>query len=79
MKIDRLLGETIYLLNHGRTSAQILAKYFEVSVRTIVRDMDTLSMAGIPIIANCGADGGYDVMELLKCSGRWRGRRIIII
>lgn len=42
MKIDRLLGETIYLLNHGRTSAQILAKYFEVSVRTIVRDMGIL-------------------------------------
>lgn len=74
MKIDRLLGETIYLLNHGRTSAQILAKYFEVSVRTIVRDMDTLSMAGIPIIANCGADGGYDVMDTFKMQRQVAGQ-----
>ena len=43
MKRERLYGITIYLLNHGRTSAKTLAEYFEVSVRTIQRDMDALS------------------------------------
>lgn len=37
MKIERLYAITVYLLNHGRTSANELAKYFEVSVRTIRR------------------------------------------
>ncbi len=39
MKIDRLMGIVIYLLNHGRTSAQSLSEEFEVSPRTIVRDL----------------------------------------
>ena len=49
MKRDRLYGITIYLLNHGRTSAKTLAEYFEVSVRTIQRDMDALSLSLIHI------------------------------
>lgn len=52
MKIDRLLGITIYLLNHNRTTAQRLADRFEVSVRTIIRDIDTLCMAGIPVVSS---------------------------
>ena len=47
MKIDRLLGIVVYLLNHGRTSAQKLAEEFEVSSRTIVRDLESLDQAGI--------------------------------
>ena len=66
MKIDRLLKETIYLLNHGRTSAQFFSQYFEVSIRTIVRDIDTLCMAGIPVVSVCGADGGYEIMSTFK-------------
>lgn len=46
MKLDRLLGITIYLLNHEKTSASTLAKRFEVSVRTIQRDIEALCMAG---------------------------------
>ena len=42
MKLDRLLGITIYLLNHEKTSASTLAKRFEVSVRTIQRDIEAL-------------------------------------
>lgn len=61
MKIDRLFGLTIYLLNHGRTSAERLAGHFEVSKRTIVRDMETLCMAGIPISSTFGAEGGYEI------------------
>ncbi len=42
MKIDRLIGIVVYLLNHGRTSAQKLAEEFEVSSRTIMRDLESL-------------------------------------
>lgn len=63
MKIDRLMGIVIYLLNHGRTSAQKLAEKFEVSSRTIVRDLESLDQAGIPIQSFCGVDGGYQIMD----------------
>lgn len=70
MKIDRLLGITIYLLNHGRCSAGKLAQQFEVSTRTIIRDMDTLCLAGIPVASICGADGGYEIMDTFDLAGR---------
>lgn len=63
MKIDRLMGIVVYLLNHGHTSAQKLAEEFEVSSRTIVRDLETLDQAGIPIQSFYGVDGGYQLME----------------
>ena len=63
MKIDRLMGIVVYLLNHGRTSAHKLAKEFEVSSRTIVRDLEALDRAGSPIQSIYGVDGGYQLME----------------
>lgn len=63
MKIDRLLAITIYLLNHGKTSAQKLAEVFEVSTRTIMRDMDSLDQAGIPIQSSFGSDGGFQIID----------------
>lgn len=66
MKMDRLLGITIYLLNHGKTSARTFADKYEVSLRTIQRDMDTLCQAGIPISATFGTDGGYDIYPDFK-------------
>lgn len=63
MKIERLYAITIYLLNHGRTSASELAKYFEVSLRTIQRDIDSLCLAGIPVISIAGAAGGYEISD----------------
>ena len=63
MKTDRLFAITIYLLNHGKTSAKELAEKFEVSVRTIQRDMDSICMANIPIIAETGVNGGYYLAE----------------
>lgn len=46
MKTDRLYAITVYLLNHGRTSARKLSERFEVSIRTIQRDIDALCCAG---------------------------------
>ena len=66
MKIERLYAITVYLLNHGRTSASELAKYFEVSLRTIQRDIDSLCLAGIPIISAAGAAGGYEISDRFK-------------
>lgn len=74
MKIDRLLGETIYLLNHGRMSATVLAERFEVSKRTIFRDMDTLCIAGIPVRSNYGGDGGYEIMDTFRLQQQVAGQ-----
>ncbi|SFG83786.1 helix-turn-helix transcriptional regulator [Sporolactobacillus nakayamae] len=61
MKTDRLLGIVIYLMNHQQTTAHELAKKFEVSIRTIKRDMETINLAGIPIRSVLGAHGGYSI------------------
>lgn len=66
MKLERLYAITVYLLNHGRTSANELARHFEVSLRTIQRDMDSLCLAGIPVISIAGAAGGYEISEKYK-------------
>lgn len=63
MKIDRLLAMTVLLLNRGRISAKELADRFEVSTKTIYRDMDTLSQSGIPVLAHQGTTGGFEIME----------------
>ena len=70
MKTDRLLSIVIYLLNHDTVSAAKLAQRFEVSKRTILRDIEQLSLAGIPIKSIPGANGGYSIMEGYKLDGR---------
>ncbi|WP_419875331.1 helix-turn-helix transcriptional regulator [Candidatus Pristimantibacillus sp. PTI5] len=62
MKLDRLLSITMTLLNQPRVSATELAERFEVSLRTIYRDMDSINQAGIPIVSFPGSDGGYEIM-----------------
>lgn len=66
MKIERLLSIIIYLLNHQRVSAKTLADHYHVSKRTIQRDIDTLTLAGIPIVSFSGFDGGYELMDDYK-------------
>lgn len=66
MKIDRLLSEIIFLLNHDLVSAASLARRFGVSLRTIQRDMETIELAGIPIFAEQGPRGGYGILESYK-------------
>ncbi|MFB4327044.1 YafY family protein [Priestia sp. BR_2] len=71
MKIDRLLAITVLLLNRGRLSAKELADRFEVSSKTIYRDMDTLCKAGIPIVAHQGITGGFEIMEHYMIDKYW--------
>ncbi|MGN7359034.1 helix-turn-helix transcriptional regulator [Paenibacillus sp. SAF-054] len=63
MKLDRLLAITMMLLNQQRVSATELAARFEVSLRTIYRDMEAINQAGIPIVSFAGSDGGYEIMS----------------
>ena len=58
MKIDRLMGIITTLLNKEKVTAPFLAGKFEVSVRTINRDILDLCKAGIPIVTTRGAGGG---------------------
>lgn len=66
MKIERLIAITMMLLSQRRVSATMLAEKFEVSLRTIYRDMETINGAGIPIVSYTGADGGYEIMEQFR-------------
>jgi len=66
MKIARLFAQLIYLMNRDIVSARTLAEQFEVSVRTIQRDMDTLALAGMPVTAVRGPRGGYCIMKEYK-------------
>ncbi len=66
MKIDRLLGITIFLLNRGKVNARILSEKFEVSQRTIQRDIEDLNLSGIPIVSTYGANGGYEILDTFK-------------
>lgn len=53
----------MHLLSRKRMSGQELANLFEVSLRTIYRDLEAINSAGIPIVSYSGANGGYEIME----------------
>jgi predicted DNA-binding transcriptional regulator YafY len=63
MKLDRLLAITMLLLNRKRVSAKELAERFEVSLRTVYRDVEAINQSGIPIISYTGSSGGYEIMD----------------
>lgn len=63
MRASRLLSIQLLLQLRGRLSAEALAETFEVSVRTIHRDIDQLSAAGVPVYAERGRNGGFQLME----------------
>ena len=66
MKIDRILGIIIYLFNHDKVSAKTLAEKYDVSVRTIQRDMVNIASCGIPIYSDNGKNGGYSILSTYK-------------
>ena len=63
MKIDRLIGILSILLQQEKVTAPYLAEKFEVSKRTISRDIDAICRAGIPIVTTQGYNGGISIME----------------
>jgi predicted DNA-binding transcriptional regulator YafY len=58
MKIDRLVSIILLLLEKERVGAQELANMFEVSPRTIYRDIDAINLAGVPVRSISGVNGG---------------------
>lgn len=66
MKIDRLVSIIMILLDKERIGARELAEMFEVSPRTIYRDIDAISMAGIPVRSVSGVGGGFEIMPQYK-------------
>ena len=66
MKIERLIGIIFYLINRECVTTNELAQKFEVSRRTILRDIDTLTLAGIPIYSELGVKGGYAINKDFK-------------
>ena len=66
MKVDRLIGILSVLLQKDTVTAPYLAERFEVSRRTVNRDIEALCKAGIPIVTRQGTGGGISIMENYK-------------
>ncbi|MBL8113668.1 MAG: HTH domain-containing protein, partial [Acidobacteria bacterium] len=63
MRASRLLSVLLLLQSRGRMSAQALAKESGVSVRTILRDIEHLGESGVPITAERGRAGGFELLD----------------
>jgi predicted DNA-binding transcriptional regulator YafY len=63
MRAGRLVSIVLLLQNRGRMTAKDLAAELEVSVRTIYRDIESLSSAGVPVYGEAGHEGGYALVE----------------
>ncbi|TMV52980.1 YafY family transcriptional regulator [Paenibacillus mesophilus] len=66
MKLERLISIIYKLLNHEVLPASVLAEEFQVSQRTIYRDIDVICAAGFPVVSYQGTNGGYGIMDGYK-------------
>lgn len=66
MKTDWILGIIIYLMNYDNVLASYLVERFHVSVRTIQRDMISISAIGVPVYSESGKNGGYCILSTYK-------------
>lgn len=68
MKIERQLAIITYLLNRDIVTGKYLAEKFEVTERTIQRDIESINMSGIPIASLRGVNGGYKILDSYRLS-----------
>ena len=61
-----MINIIFYLMNRDRVTTKELSEKFEVSSRTILRDIDTLTLSGIPIYSELGVNGGYILNKNFK-------------
>ncbi|MCD9025361.1 YafY family transcriptional regulator [Cohnella sp. NL03-T5] len=66
MKLERLISITYALLNNEVISASDLANKYQVSQRTIYRDIEAIGAAGIPVVSYQGVNGGFGIIEQYK-------------
>jgi len=79
VKIDRLFGILSVLLEQDRVKTKDLARRFEVSERTIDRDIATIERAGMPIVTYPGAGGGVGLLEGYKLDKRLLSRQDLAV
>lgn len=68
MRLERLLAIVIILISRRHITAGELAERFSVTVRTIYRDIEAISAAGIPVVTRQGQGGGFEIMENYRLS-----------
>jgi predicted DNA-binding transcriptional regulator YafY len=66
MRIDRIIAIIVIFLNRERVSAKELSAKFQVSARTIYRDIDIINLAGIPVVSFQGSSGGFGILPNYK-------------
>ena len=71
MKIERLIAILVILLNTKKTTAAELSEKFEVSTRTIYRDLDSLLVSGVPVMTMQGVNGGVYIDESYKLDNQY--------